>query len=89
MDLGKFLTSCLFTLFSEPSLACRASKDTLMEVEKDVMLYLVDERMLKMEDAAQLLRTFNSLVSKICDNGEKTAVFGWVWLIVGMGVAEL
>jgi response regulator RpfG family c-di-GMP phosphodiesterase len=76
MNLGKLLTSCLFTIFSEPSLASRASKDTLMEVERDIMQYLVDDRMLKMEDAAQLLRTFNSLISNICDNGDKTAVFG-------------
>ena len=76
MDFGRLLTSCLFTLFSEPSLASQASKDTLMEVEKDIMQYLVDDRMVKMEDAAQLLRTFNSLISNICDNADKTAVFG-------------
>lgn len=75
LDLGKRLTSCLFTLFSEPSLACQAGKPTLMEVERDVMQCLVDERLLKLDDAPQLIRTFNCLVLKICENGDKTAVF--------------
>ena len=76
MELGKLLTSCLFTLFSEPSLASQVSKDSLMELLKDIMTSLVDENTLKLEEAPQLLRTFNCLVLKICDNGEKTAVFG-------------
>ena len=75
MEFGKCLTSCLFTLFCEPSLALQASVDTLMEIERDVMTYLVDEKLLKLPDAPQLLRTFNCLVLKICDNGDKTAVF--------------
>lgn len=78
MDLGKRLTSCLFVLFGEPSLASQASRDSLMEVEKDIMLYLLDERVLKLEEASQLFRTFNCLLLKLCDNGEKTAVFGSV-----------
>ncbi len=76
MKLGKLLTSCLYTLFNEPTLACLASKGSLTELVKDVLTYLVDERMLKLEDVSQLFRTFNSLMLKICDDGDKTAVWG-------------
>ena len=86
MELGRQLTSCLFTLFSEVSLGPQASMQTLMEVEKDVMTYLVDERLLKLEEAPQLIRTFNCLVLKICENANKTAVFRYVYVCMCMYV---
>lgn len=76
MQLGKKLTSCLVLLFSEPSLAVKASQDSLVEVERDTLTYLVDERLLKLEEAPQLIRSFNFLMLRICENSEKTAIFG-------------
>ena len=76
MHLGKKLTSCLVVLFSEASLAIKASQDSLVEVERDVLSYLVDERLLKLEEAPQLIRSFNFLMLRICENSEKTAIFG-------------
>lgn len=76
MKLGKRLTSCLVLLFSEPSLAVEASQDSLVEVERDILTYLVDERLLKLEEAPQLIRSFNFLMLRVCENSEKTAIFG-------------
>lgn len=76
LELGKLLTSCLFSLFSEQSLAVEASKDSLIEVEQDIMAYMVDERLLAMQDAAQLIRSFNCLMFLVCEKANKTAAFG-------------
>ena len=76
MHLGKKLTSCLVVLFSESSLAVKASQDSLVEVERDILSYIVDERLLKLEDAPQLIRSLNFLMLRICENSEKTAIFG-------------
>ena len=76
MLLGKRLTSCLLNTFSQPELAAAASQDTLVEAERDVMTLLQDERMLRLEDVAQLNRPFNFLMLKVIENGEKNALFG-------------
>ena len=75
MLLGKQLTSCLLNTFSQPELAAVASQDTLVETERDVMTLLQDERMLRLEDVAQLNRSFNFLMLKVIENGEKNALF--------------
>ncbi len=66
-------------VFSEPSLASVASQESLIEVEHDIMSYLVDERLVKLEDAAQLIRSFNYLMLRICENSDKTALYGYAW----------
>ena len=76
MALGKRLTSCLLNTFSQPDLASAASQDTLVETERDVMTLLQDERMLRLEDVAQLNRSFNYLMLKVIENGDKNALFG-------------
>ena len=76
MRVGKRLTSCLVVLFSETSLAEKATQDSLIEVERDILTYLVDERLLKLEEAPQLIRSFNFLMLRVCENSEKTAIFG-------------
>ena len=75
-ELGKRLTACLYTLFGEPSLAVLVSRDTLLEVERDVMGYLVDDQVLKLSEGTQMVRTLNSLMQRVCEHGEATAVFG-------------
>ena len=42
MRIGKRLTSCLVVLFSETSLAEKATHDSLVEVERDILTYLED-----------------------------------------------
>ena len=76
MHVGKRLTSCLVVLFSESSLAVKATQDSLVEVERDILTYLVDERLLKLEEAPQLLRSLNFLMLRVCENSDKTATFG-------------
>ena len=76
MAVGKRLTSCLLNTFSQPDLASAASQDTLVETERDVMTLLQDERMLRLEDVAQLNRSFNYLMLKVIENGDKNALFG-------------
>ena len=76
MLVGKRLTSCLVVLFSEASLAVKATQDSLVEVERDVITYLVDERLLKLDEAPQLIRSLNFLMLRVCENSEKTAIFG-------------
>ena len=46
------------------------------------MSYLVDERLLKLEDVAQLIRTFNYLMLRLCENCDKTALFGSVAIVM-------
>ena len=76
MGLGKRLTSCLLNTFSQLDLAAAASQDTLVETERDVMTLLQDERMLRLEEVAQLNRSFNYLMLKVIENGDKNALFG-------------
>lgn len=66
----------LIQVFSEPTLAHVATQECLIEVERDIMGYLVDERLLKLEDIAQLIRSFNYLMLRLCENCNKTALFG-------------
>ena len=70
------LNSCMVRVLEEPSLALLVSQDTLIEIERDVTAYLPDERLLKIEDAPQLLKVFNYLMLRLCENCDKTAVFG-------------
>lgn len=76
MEDAKMLTSCIVRVLEEPSLAILVSQDTLIELERDVVAYLTDERLLKLNDAAQLLRVFNYLMLRLCENCDKTSVYG-------------
>ena len=60
-----------------------AVQESLVEVEHDIMSYLVDERLLKLEEVAQLNRSFNYLMLRICDNCNMTALYGYVWQVLG------
>jgi len=63
-------------VFSEPTLASVATQESLIEVERDIMGYLIDEKLLKLEDIAQLNRSFNYLMLRLCENCNKTTLFG-------------
>ena len=47
-------------------------------MERDIMGYLIDEKLLKLEDIAQLNRSFNYLMLRLCENCNKTTLFGSV-----------
>ena len=76
MELGRHLTAVMDAVFSEKELACVAGQETLVEVERDVFGYLMDERLLKLEEVAQLNRAYNQLMGKLVENANSNAVFG-------------
>ncbi len=76
------LTSCIVKVLDESSLAMLVSQDTLVELEKDVVAYLTDERLLVLDDVAQLIRVFNYLMLRLCENCDKTAVCGSLLLLL-------
>ena len=76
MEHAKRLVSCLVTVFNETKLALVASQDSLCEVETGILSYLCDDRLLRLEEVAQLNRAFNYLMYRICENCEKTVLFG-------------
>ena len=76
MHLGKRLTSCLLNTFSRRDYAAAARRDTLIEAERDIMNLLLNERLLQLEEVAQLNRSFNYLVYQLIENGDKNALFG-------------
>lgn len=76
MDLARQHTALLFAVFSEKALASVVSQGTLVEVERDVFGYLMDERLLRLEDVAQLIRAYNQLMGKVVDNADTNLVFG-------------
>lgn len=76
MDVAKMLTSCIVKVLEESSLAVLVSQDTLVELERDIAAYLTDERLLTLDDVAQLLRVYNYLMLRLCENCDKTSVCG-------------
>ena len=76
MELGRHLTAVMDAVFSVKELACVSGQETLVEVERDVFGYLMDERLLKLEDVAQLNRAYNQLMGKVVENSSSNAVFG-------------
>ena len=77
MEHAKKLVSCVVGVFNESKLAGAASLECLSEVETAVLSYLCDDRLLKLQEVAQLNRAFNYLMYRICENCDKTALFGY------------
>ena len=76
MEHAKRLLSCVVAVFNETKLALASSQECLCDVETAILSYLCDDRLLKLEEVAQLNRAFNYLMYRICENCEKTALFG-------------
>ncbi|XP_065911273.1 cytoskeleton-associated protein 5-like isoform X2 [Dysidea avara] len=72
----KSLLSCILSVFSLESLANGASQDVLLEVQQQTMGYLLDERLNKLEEVAQVHRTFNLIMSRMLENANKNYLFG-------------
>ena len=75
MEHAKRLVSSVVAVFSATKLAVATSLECLCEVETAVLSHLCDDRLLKLEDVAQLNRAFNYLMYRICENCEKTVLF--------------
>ena len=51
-------------------------KKTLVEVERDVFGYLVDEKLVKLSEIAQLNRAYNQLMGNVVGHSNSNAAFG-------------
>ena len=76
MELGRKLTAILNGVFSQSELASVVSQETLVEVEKDIFSYLIDEWLLRLKDVAQLNRSYNVVMTRIIENANKNVTFG-------------
>ena len=76
MGHSKRLVSCVVAVFNETKLALAVNLECLCEVEGGILSYLCDDRLLKLEEVAQLNRAFNYLMYRMCENCEKTRLFG-------------
>ena len=76
MEMGRHLTAVMDTVFSVGDLACGCTQETLVEVERDVFGYLVDEKLLKLAEIAQLNRAYNQLMGNMIGNCNSNAAFG-------------
>ena len=74
--MGRHLTAVMDTVFSVDDLACGCTQETLVEVERDVFGYLVDEKLLKLAEIAQLNRAYNQLMGNMIGNCNSNAAFG-------------
>ena len=70
------MSKCLVQTFNVPKLASSVSRDTLIEVERDIIGMLCDERLEQLEEIDQFNRTLNVLMLKVMENGERNAVYG-------------
>ena len=82
MEMGRHLTAILDTVFSVKELAYVSTQETLVEVERDIFGYLVDERLLRLAEVAQLNRAYNQLMSNVVGNSSCNAAFGCVCVCV-------
>jgi cytoskeleton-associated protein 5 len=88
MEHAKRLVSSVVALFSETKLAVAPSLGCLCEVETGVLSYLCDDRLLKLEEVAQLNRAFNYLMYRICENCEKTVLFSSLLRVLLKSIAS-
>ena len=63
---------CLFQLFQNASLAKRASKDILKDLMHRLVTMLLDNRLMKLDDGPQIVRSVNVLVVKIVEKSDQT-----------------
>ena len=76
LNTSRTLASILVQVFSDESLAKKVHQETLVELERDIFGYLIDEKLLCLESIAQLNRVYNVLMGHIVENTDKNAIFG-------------
>ena len=76
MEMSRHLTAVMDTVFSVSDLAGACTQRTLVEVERDVFGYLVDEKLVKLSEIAQLNRAYNQLMGNVVGHSNSNAAFG-------------
>ena len=78
LEISRLLTSVLVQAFSDKTLAQSVHQETLVELERDIFGYLIDEKLLCIENIEQLNRAYNLLMGHIVEHTNRNAIFGYV-----------
>ncbi|KAK1352806.1 hypothetical protein POM88_052644 [Heracleum sosnowskyi] len=71
----KYVLNTLMQTFQNKRLAHTVKESTLDSLITELLLWLLDERVPRMDDGSQLLKALNVLMLKILDNAERTSSF--------------
>ncbi|KAK2973970.1 hypothetical protein RJ640_030149 [Escallonia rubra] len=71
----KYVLNTLMQTFQNKRLAHAVKESTLDGLITELLLWLLDERVPRMDDGSQLLKALNVLMLKILDNAERTSSF--------------
>ncbi|KAI3495503.1 hypothetical protein L1887_37844 [Cichorium endivia] len=71
----KYVLNTLMQTFQNKRLAHAVNVTTLNNLITELLLWLLDERVPRMDDGSQLLKALNVLMLKILDNAERTSSF--------------
>ncbi|KAM7525117.1 hypothetical protein LguiA_015019 [Lonicera macranthoides] len=71
----KYVLNTLMQTFQNRRLAHAVKESTLDGLITELLLWLLDERVPRMDDGSQLLKALNVLMLKILDNAERTSSF--------------
>ncbi|KAK4798359.1 hypothetical protein SAY86_030685 [Trapa natans] len=71
----KYVLNTLMQTFQNKCLAHAVKEGTLDRLITELLLWLLDERVPRMDDGSQLLKALNVLMLKILDNADRTSSF--------------
>ncbi|KAA8519827.1 hypothetical protein F0562_014083 [Nyssa sinensis] len=71
----KYVLNTLMQTFQNKQLAHAVKESTLDSLVTELLIWLLDERVPRMDDGSQLLKALNVLMLKILDNAERTSSF--------------
>ncbi|KAL7243803.1 hypothetical protein ACSBR1_016095 [Camellia fascicularis] len=71
----KYVLNTLMQIFQNKRIAHAVKESTLDSLITELLLWLLDERVPRMDDGSQLLKALNVLMLKILDNAERTSSF--------------
>ncbi|GAB2298703.1 Protein MICROTUBULE ORGANIZATION 1, variant 2 [Dionaea muscipula] len=71
----KYVLNTLMQTFQNKKLAHAVRESTLHDLITELLLWLLDERVPRMDDGGQLLKALNVLMLKILDNADRTSSF--------------
>lgn len=78
LNTSRTLAGILVQVFNDESLATKVHQETLVELERDIFGYLIDEKLLCLDGIAQLNRVYNVLMGHIVEKTNKNVIFGLV-----------
>ncbi|CAH9141710.1 unnamed protein product [Cuscuta epithymum] len=71
----KYVLNTLMQTFQNKNLAHAAKESTITILITELLLWLLDDRVPRMDDGSQLLKALNVLMLKILDNADRTTSF--------------